>query len=258
MKHLSSFQSYQEEIIVKQIIEYIDYSINESINIGDIWNKVCEKIKGLSEQSKRKIFKYALGTILAYATITNVYDFINNSNISNQDKKIATEIVEDLNEFKPGYEFKLSKSGWTHIKEEEHCELEAYKLGDGKITVGYGHAQPVKKSKIKVGERITQEQADKFLKEDLKEAADGVRRIFTEWEEKGNVVTITQSMFDALVSLAFNSGISNLRQSDVIKNLKKKDYKLAGDSIKEYKVRKKFPGLQARRQKESQMFLTKF
>jgi len=55
MHHLSSFERYNEELKVKQIIEYIDYSINESVDIKSIWNNVLEKIKGLSKSSKRRI-----------------------------------------------------------------------------------------------------------------------------------------------------------------------------------------------------------
>ena len=258
MKFLNSYKSYQEDIIVQKIIEYIDYSINESVNPKEVWNTIVNKIKGLSDSAKRKIIKYALGTVLAYSTLTGLYDLINNSNLTKEDKKVAIEVVEDQNGFKPGYEFTLSQSGWNHIKSEESCKLEAYSIRDGKITVGYGHAEPIHKTELKVGQKITQEQADLYLKEDLTKAADGVRRIFTEWEEKGIEVKITQTMFDALVSLAFNSGVSNLRESDVIQKLKKKNYKLAGDSIKNYKIRKNFRGLKTRRQKESQMFLTKF
>ena len=258
MKFLDSYKSYQEDLLVEQIIEYIDYSINESVNPREVWNTIVNKIKGLSDSAKRKIIKYALGTILAYTALANVFDLINTSNLSKQDKQIVTEIVEEENDFKPGYDFKLSEAGWSHIKQEEKCKLKAYSIGDGKITVGYGHAEPIGNTKLKDGQKITQQQADKYLRDDLKEAADGVRRIFTEWKSKNIDVKITQTMFDALVSLAYNSGISNLRQSDVIKNLKRKQYKIAGDSIKEYKIRKKFPGLETRRQKESQMFLTKF
>jgi GH24 family phage-related lysozyme (muramidase) len=62
-------------------------------------------------------------------------------------------------------------------------------------------------------------------------------------------------MFDALVSLAYNSGVGGLRRSELMQHLKKGEHKLAGDSIKDFNTNKKFPGLEARREKESEMFL---
>jgi len=265
MKYLSNYQNYNEDLIIQQTMDYIDFSINESADYKSIWNNIVKKLKGLSESGRRKLIKYAIGALLAFNTITNVVQIINSSDASPEDKKIAIEMTQEKSketkgsseseEFKPGYQFRLSDAGWNHIKDEESCELTAYTLGDGKVTVGYGHAEDVDKTKIRKGQKITQAQADKYLKEDLKEAADGVRRIFKEWEAKGIDVNINQSMFDALVSLAFNSGISSLRQSDVIQHIKKGDLRLAGDSIRDFNLNKKFPGLETRRQKESEMFL---
>jgi len=90
----------------------------------------------------------------------------------------------------------------------------------------------------------------------LKEAADGVRRMFKDWEKEGVDVTITQSMFDALVSMAFNAGVSGLRNSEVVQHIKRGDYQMAADSIKTFRVSSKFPGLAVRRAKESEMFLS--
>ena len=123
------------------------------------------------------------------------------------------------------------------------------------ITVGYGHAERIGKTKLRVGQKITQAKADEYLKEDLKEAADGVRRMFKDWEEEGVNVTITQSMFDALVSIAFNTGVGGLRRSELVQHIKRGDYQMAADSIKTFRVSSKFPGLAVRRAKESEMFL---
>lgn len=256
MRHISSFNTYNEELIVQQIIEYIDYSINESADVKSIWNNVINKIKGLSVSAKRKIIKYAIGSLLVFNTVTNVIQIINSSNASPEDKQIAIEMCEEKEEkYKAGYDFVLSQDGWDHIKNEEKCKLTAYKIGDGMVTVGYGHAEKVSKTKLRVGQKITQEKADEYLKEDLKEAADGVRRMFKDWEKEGTNVSITQSMFDALVSMAFNAGVGGLRNSEVVQHLKKGDYKMAADSIKTFRINPKFPGLATRREKESEMFL---
>jgi len=256
MRHISSFKSYNEELIVQQIIEYIDYSVNESSDVKSIWNNVINKIKGLSLSAKRKIIKHAIGSLLIFNTVTNVIQIINSSNASPEDKQLAIEMCDKKDEkYKAGYDFVLSQEGWNHIKNEEKCKLKAYKLGDGMITVGYGHAEKIGKTKLRVGQKISQTRADEYLKEDLKEAADGVRRMFKDWKEEGINVTITQSMFDALVSIAFNAGVGGLRRSEVVDHLKKGDYKTAANSIKTFKVSSKFPGLAVRRAKESEMFL---
>jgi lysozyme len=112
-------------------------------------------------------------------------------------------------------------------------------IGDGMITVGWGHAEPVSKSKFKVGQVITKEEATKLLKEDLKTAADGVRKIFKQWEDDGIERKITQDQFDALVSMCFNMGIGGLRRSEVISLIKKGNYEGAGERIKTQSVRKR-------------------
>lgn len=256
MRHISSFNTYNEELIVQQIIEYIDYSINESADVKSIWNNVVNKIKGLSASAKRKIIKYTIGSLLVFNTVTNVIQIISSSNASPEDKQIAIEMCEEKEEkYKAGYDFVLSQDGWNHIKNEEKCKLTAYKIGDGMVTVGYGHAEKIGKTKLRVGQKITQDKADEYLREDLKEAADGVRRMFKDWESEGVSIDITQSMFDALVSMAFNAGVGGLRRSDVVQHLKKGDYKTAADSIKTFRINPKFPGLASRREKESEMFL---
>jgi GH24 family phage-related lysozyme (muramidase) len=256
MNRIYNFKQYNEDLIVSQIIEYIDYSINESVDIKSVWNNVVNKIKGLSESAKRKVIKYAIGSLLLFNTVTNVVQIINDSNATPEDKQVAIEMCEEKEEkYKAGYDFVLSQAGWNHIKDEEKCKLKAYKIGDGMITVGYGHAEKIGKTKLRVGQEITQSKADEYLKEDLKEAADGVRRMFKDWESEGVNVNITQSMFDALVSMAFNAGVSGLRNSDVVQHLKRGDYKMAADSILTFKVSPKFPGLATRREKESEMFL---
>jgi lysozyme len=155
---------------------------------------------------------------------------------------------ETEKKYKMGYEWKLSQDGWDHIREEEGLKLKAYKIGDGKITVGYGHAEPIKDSKFKVGETITKEKAEELLKQDIKIAADGVRRMFKDWEKDNTDIKITQSMFDALVSIAYNVGVGGLRRSDLVNKLKRGEYEQAGDSILHFKTSKRFPGLAKRRQ----------
>jgi lysozyme len=274
MRIVKTYNSFNEDKIVSDIINYIDYSINEGVDIKSIWNKTVDKIKSLSTEAKRKVIKHVIVSLLVFNTVTNVYNLVKGSNADSETKEIAASILSqkdvekadsvkaEESKWKKGYEFTLSQKGWDHIKSEEgdprhpgEPVLKAYKLGDGKVTVGWGHAEPVRKSKFKVGQKITTSDADELLKMDLTNASDGVRRIFKDWEEKGLDVKINQDMFDALVSISFNTGINGLRKSMMIQDIKKGKFEEAGEKIKTLNVNKKFPGLQDRREKESEMFL---
>lgn len=171
-------------------------------------------------------------------------------------KKEIVEVVGDTVQFYNAKDLRLSQKGRDMIRDHEKLRLKAYKIGDGMITVGWGHAEPINKSKFKVGQVISIEKANSLFQEDLSTAANGVRRMFSDWSESGNNVPITQDMFDALVSIAYNSGVSGLRNSEISKHLKEKKYESAGELIKTFKISPKFKGLSKRRSIESSMFLS--
>ncbi len=86
-----------------------------------------------------------------------------------------------------------------HIKRSEAYALAAYQDAKGVWTIGYGHTAGVKK-----GDRITQYQADMFLKDDLRiveEAANKCRRISK------------QGQFDAIADFIYNCGAGNFNSS---------------------------------------------
>ena len=92
----------------------------------------------------------------------------------------------------------------SHIKRFESCRLTAYQDTAGVWTVGYVHTKGVKK-----GDRITQYQAEQFLREDLSEferAANKVRRL------------TTQGRYDAVLDFMYNLGIGNFNKS-TLKNV---------------------------------------
>ena len=242
------------------LLTFEEYSLNEEISLKEIWNKAADKAKNLPKISRQTLLRNALFSLLTFGSVTSVIQYIQNSDADEEVKKEAIQQVEEINkiELTNGSLFTLSQTGWDHIKNEEKLKLKAYKLGDGMVTVGYGHAERVGKTKLKPGQRISEEEARKLLKEDLTEAADGVRRIFSDWQSEGVDVKITQPMFDALVSIAYNAGVTGLRNSQIMKFLKEKEYKKASESILNFKVRKRFPGLKVRRQKEYDLFRSGF
>lgn len=261
----------------KLILKYDDFIlqehytfVNESFSLDDIKEyliKVFKRISKASKEHKKKILIAALTLVMAtsseYSKILNIIngdDFIKSE--INSTPELSDILYEKLG-FKDANNFKLSQKGWDHIKKSEGDAknpgkpvLTAYNIGDGRITIGWGHAEPENTSKYKVDQKISKSEAQKLLKEDLKVAADGVRRMFGQWKEEKIDRKITQEMFDALVSISFNSGVGGLRKSEIAKEIKKGNYKIAGEVIKTFNIDPKFPGLKNRRDKESDMFLT--
>ena len=248
---------------------YID-SINESFSINDIGSylrKVFDRISKASKEHKHKILLYALTTLLLTSTPEKIFSVISS------DPSIKSKITPDLQktlyekllktEFKDPTSLSVSQKCWNQIRMEEgnpkhpgEPVLKAYEIGDGKITIGWGHSEPIKTSKFKIGQKISIEEAQKLFKKDMEETANGVRRIFKEWKNEGVNRKITQDMFDALVSISFNTGIGSLRSSEIIKELKKGNYEKAGKIIKSTNTNDDFGGLSKRRESESKLFLT--
>lgn len=101
---------------------------------------------------------------------------------------------------------KTSHLGISLIKKYESCKLKAYKCPAGVWTIGWGHTKGVKPADI-----CTQEQADKWLEQDLIE----FERIISIWFPR-----INQHQFDAMVSLCYNIGPGNLRKSPIYNAVK--------------------------------------
>jgi uncharacterized protein len=249
--------STNTKFLIKEEIELIREG-----NLENYLNNIVSKIQKLPYQTKKKYLTIAISTLLGYTSYPIIQSMIDKSP-DKEIKTIAKEIVKDSHKtdkvslFKDGTTLRLSSKGYKHIVDEEKPRLVAYALGDGKITIGYGHAENIETTKLKVGQKISKSQAEQYLKKDLKIAADGVRRILKSWKLSGDNYKVTQDMFDAMVSMAFNMGVGNLRQSAVIHQLKLGHYKKAGKLIKQTNINpEKFPGLEIRRDKESNMFLS--
>ena len=181
--------------------------------------------------------------------------------------KKETKVVTNEN-YVDGTKLKASQNFWNTIKTDEGSVkqkgepvLKAYKLGDGRVTIGWGHTGALSEPTPKVGDVITKEQAQKYLQNDATESANCVRRFLNEWKSDDttkNNHMITQNMFDVLVSLVFNAGCQGLRKSNFIKLVKQKKYKSAANILPKDStmINGKFSkGLISRRQRESKLFL---
>lgn len=133
----------------------------------------------------------------------------------------------------------LNKATLDLIESFEGLRLNAYKDSVGVPTIGWGHTHGVK-----MGDSITREQAEEFLKQDLASARADVERTV--------IQPLTPNQYGALVSFTFNLGRGNLQK--VLKN------GIVGVPALilrfDHAGQKRLPGLTRRRQAERELFLT--
>lgn len=128
------------------------------------------------------------------------------------------------------------------IKHFEGFEAAAYRCPAGKWTIGYGHTLSVSPSM-----RISKDEGERLLRQDLQYLAPLVAK---------ELRTVTQSQFDALVSFAFNVGLTKFKQSTLLKKLNAGDLSGAADEFPKWRKGggKVLPGLVRRREAEKRLF----
>ena len=87
--------------------------------------------------------------------------------------------------------------------ELEGLSLEAYRDAAGVVTIGYGHTKDVE-----LGDKISPWWAKELLVNDIREVEEQVRALG---------VARTEAQLDALVSFAFNLGITRLKNSTLLR-----------------------------------------
>ena len=101
---------------------------------------------------------------------------------------------------------KPSQACIEFIKEWEKLLLVAYLDGGGVWTIGYGHTDYVEP-----GDTCTEQEAEEFLRQDVQEAAGAIDDFVD--------VELTQPMYDALVSWAYNCGREAAKNSTLVRLL---------------------------------------
>ena len=143
---------------------------------------------------------------------------------------------------------KTSAIGRRLIKTFEGYRSEAYLCPAGVWTIGYGHT-----SGVNPGDTCTREEADEFLQEDLAEAEACVN---------AQNLDLSQTQFDALVSLVYNIGSGNFQGSTLLKLLKQDC--IARDTLEDewkkwkYSNKKVLKGLVRRRAAEWSLYKNGF
>lgn len=98
---------------------------------------------------------------------------------------------------------KVSDIFLEKLMEMEGCRLAAYRDAAGVPTIGYGHT-----AGVRMGDRISQQQAKALLRQDAEAVMRQVRALD---------VARTEAQLEALTSFAFNLGIARLRSSTLLK-----------------------------------------
>jgi GH24 family phage-related lysozyme (muramidase) len=252
-------------------------------------NLLLKKIKSLPNQLRKKIIKYVLASFLGILTVNQITSITNTIEGNDYQSGIRFEMPSFKKETPVVKTQKIRKPSqrlFKHLKKEEGIGgkpvLYFYNLGDGAYTTGYGHAvfsNPERgstggdysfvpnhediipynrKNPGKKITRITIEQAEQLLQDDMLKASKGVNTILDEWETDGIKPKITQGMYDAMVSIAYNHGVGNLRMSNFIQYVKRSEFQEAKEEIKNISSNMfdEYPGLKTRREKESRLFMS--
>lgn len=143
----------------------------------------------------------------------------------------------------------INDAGLAIIQEREDCRLEAYLCPSDVWTIGWGHTGP----EVKKGLRWTQSQCDQTLKADVKLFEDGVAKLTK--DAAGGTSSNEES---AMISLAYNIGLGNFRDSSVLRYHMRGDKKSAAKSFGLWKYSKGriLQGLVDRRADEAKLYLT--
>jgi len=140
----------------------------------------------------------------------------------------------------------ISENGLDLIRGSEGLSLKAYVCPAGILTIGYGHTgKDVTPHLV-----ITQDQANQLLRQDVARFETSVNELVT--------VPMTQGMFDALVSFAYNLGAGALQSSTLLKKLNAGDKAGAADEFLRWNKAngQVLKGLTVRRESERVLFLS--
>jgi len=141
---------------------------------------------------------------------------------------------------------KTSQKGLTLIKKFEGFSDKEYICPAGKPTIGYGH---VILPSEHFPSSITKEEAETLLKKDLQPREKSLNKLLK--------VSINQNQFDALISLIYNIGVNNFKQSTLLKFINDKLFDKIPDQFRRWKYINKVisKGLLNRREEEIKLWL---
>ncbi|MEW6491195.1 MAG: peptidoglycan-binding protein [Cyanobacteriota bacterium] len=148
---------------------------------------------------------------------------------------------------------KISTNCLELIKKCEGFHTDAYLDPIGIPTIGYGTTRYPNGKKVQLGDKITEHEAEAFLKLECDEVAIQVSQFV-------DGISLNQNQFDALVSFCYNIGTGAFQNSTLLRKLKKKDVTGAGSEFENWVKgtvngkKTTLPGLVSRRKDERELF----
>ena len=142
---------------------------------------------------------------------------------------------------------KISYNGIQFLKQWEGFKKEAYKDTGGVWTIGYGTIK-WKDKPVEQGMTITEKEAELALEADLAWAQTAVNQLVR--------VSLTQNMYDALVSFVYNVGQTAFSKSTLLRLLNNGNYTDAAKQFERWRFDngKEIRGLLNRREAERALF----
>lgn len=139
----------------------------------------------------------------------------------------------------------INQKGILLVKHFEGLYLTPYLCPSNKKTIGFGHTG----KKAKEGRKITKDQSEKLLQQDLAQAAAVVRKFVK--------VSLNSNQFSVLVSFTFNAGAGAFQRSTLLKLVNQQDFAGAAVELTKWVYGnrgRKLQGLVLRRKAERKLF----
>lgn len=146
----------------------------------------------------------------------------------------------------------ISKRGIDLIKKYEGFYADSYLCPASVPTIGYGSTMWADGRKVKLGEKISLENAEKLLMWEVNNKSAHIQNL-----------TLNQNQFDAVMSFIYNLGLGAFQKSTLYKkiNLNPNDITIRDEFMKWNKARVKgvltpLKGLTNRRKSEADLYFT--
>jgi GH24 family phage-related lysozyme (muramidase) len=144
----------------------------------------------------------------------------------------------------------INADGLLIVKSFEGLELVAYQDAVGVWTIGYGHTSMAGPPEVIPGMKITEAEAEKILRQDLNYFEQGV--------EAAVAIATNPDQFSAMVSFAFNVGVTAFRDSTLLRKHNGGDFAGAADEFLRWVFAggQRLAGLERRRKAERALYLS--
>lgn len=138
----------------------------------------------------------------------------------------------------------ISDAGLALIKRFEGFSATPYVCPGGYLTIGYGHIRTAESFA-----RISKEEGEQLLREDVRDAEGAVRRLIR--------APLRQAQFDALVSFTFNLGAGALQRSSLRQVINRSQHHEVPKQLRRWVFAggRKLPGLLRRREAEVVLYM---